>query len=68
LAFLLLAVCDGQVDGERVGENARAKVLNTFDIQKMIHLSLRAYQKAMVDSGHFKQESSKAQGALVSQT
>ncbi len=68
LAFLLLAVCDGQVDSERVGENARAKVLNTFDIQKMIHLSLRAYQRALVDSGYFKQESARAHQGLASQT
>ncbi len=46
LAELLLQVFNGQVSAKEMGEQARLKVLNLFDAQKMLAQTLLAYRQA----------------------
>ena len=46
LAELLLQVFNGQVQVAQMGENARQKVLNLFDSEKMLDQTLLAYAQA----------------------
>lgn len=46
LSELLLQIFNGQIQGSEMGENARQKVLNLFDAEKMLEQTLLAYRQA----------------------
>ncbi|MGE4132524.1 MAG: glycosyltransferase family 4 protein [Bdellovibrionales bacterium] len=46
LSELLLQIFNGQIVAEQIGEQARQKVLNLFDSEKMLSQTLLAYTKA----------------------
>lgn len=51
LASLLLEVFAGNLPTAEIGEKARKKVLDYFDLQKMVHSTIDAYQKILVKRG-----------------
>jgi 1,2-diacylglycerol 3-alpha-glucosyltransferase len=51
LTELFLSVFDGSISTEKVGEAARNKVLNLFDTQKMVRVTIDAYRKALLNTG-----------------
>ena len=51
LTELFLRVFDGSISTENVGEAARNKVLNLFDTQKMVRVTIAAYKKALLNTG-----------------
>lgn len=54
LSQLILNVFTGAVQAEQIGENARSKVVNLFDTQKMIRAVLDAYRKILINTGNYK--------------
>lgn len=54
LSKLLLKIFSEEVDSETMGEKAREKVINLFDIKKMVNETVLAYKQTMVQSGLYK--------------
>lgn len=54
LSQLILKVFTGEIQSEQIGENARSKVVNLFDTQKMIRAVLDAYRKILLNTGDYK--------------
>lgn len=54
LANLLLEIFAGSLPSAEIGERARKKVVDYFDPQKMVHSTIDAYRKILVDTGLFK--------------
>ena len=57
LADLFLKVFDGTISTESIGESARNKVLNLFDTQKMVRITVDAYQRALINTGLYSRKS-----------
>jgi len=52
LSHLLLKIFDGKVNSEDIGRNARQKILDLFNTQKMIQEMTKAY-KGILESSKF---------------
>lgn len=54
LSQLLIQICSGELSTELIGDNARSKVMNLFDMDKMLTLTLEAYLKTLMNSRLYK--------------
>lgn len=54
LSKLIIQVFTGHINSEDIGENARKKVINLFDLEKMLKQTLDAYQRILSHSGLYK--------------
>jgi hypothetical protein len=54
LSELFHAVFHGDLDHVAIGERARAKVVQLFDLERMVRMTLDAYFQALSDCGYFK--------------
>lgn len=54
LSKLIIQIFTGHINSDDVGENARKKVINLFDLDKMVTQSLDAYQRILSHSGLYK--------------
>lgn len=66
LADLLLRVFNGELTSQSIGEAARTKVLNVFDTQRMVLLTLDAYYGALLHSGLYGRPASKSAASPTS--
>ncbi len=57
LSELLVAVCAEELPIQEIGERARNKVMNLFDMNKMLGQTLEAYQKTLINTGRYKKQS-----------
>lgn len=57
LTELFLRVFDGTLSTEQIGEAARNKVLNLFDTQKMVSVTVAAYKRALHNTGLYTRKS-----------
>ena len=48
LGKLLLQIFSQKIDTEKVGKNAKKKIMNLFDITQMVNLTLHAYYRIMM--------------------
>ena len=51
LANLLIEIFSGAIATQELGERARKKVLELFDVKKMTDLAISAYRKIIHDAG-----------------
>lgn len=54
LSKLIIQVFTGHISSDDVGDNARKKVVNLFDLEKMLKQTLDAYQRILSHSGLYK--------------
>ena len=54
LAQLMIEIFSGSMSVSEIGEQARKKVVDLFDTQKMIASMLDAYQKILLETGFYK--------------
>ena len=54
LSILLIKLFADQIPSESIGENARQKVVNLFDIEKMLNQTLYAYYQTLLNTGIYK--------------
>ena len=54
LSALLMQIFDGHVPVNQIGQQARQKVMNLFDTQKMVEQTVIAYKKALSHTGYYK--------------
>ncbi len=54
LAILLIEIFSGAIPIEELGERARKKVLELFDVKKMTDLAINAYRQIIRDAGYKK--------------
>ncbi|MCB0407213.1 MAG: glycosyltransferase family 4 protein [Bdellovibrionales bacterium] len=57
LSQLFVGVFDGKISVTEIGEAARNKVMNLFDTQKMVRMTLDAYYQALINTRHYKRKS-----------
>jgi glycosyltransferase involved in cell wall biosynthesis len=54
LAQLLIRICSEELPIAEIGDRARNKVMNLFDMNKMLNLTLEAYFKTLLNTGLYK--------------
>lgn len=54
LAALLIELFARSLPADEIGEKARRKVSDLFDLQRMVQATIDAYHKILVNSGHYK--------------
>lgn len=59
LSSLLISICSAELATDQIGERARAKVMNLFDVDHMLSLTLDAYQQTLKNSGYYKKRRTK---------
>ena len=58
LSLLLDSIMSGGINREKIGENARQKVIDAFNRNRMIDSLINAYRQILINSGKFKQRAS----------
>jgi glycosyltransferase involved in cell wall biosynthesis len=58
LSVLLDRIMSGGINRELIGENARQKVIDAFNRNRMIESLINAYKQILINSGKFKQRTS----------
>ncbi len=58
LSVLLDRIMSGGINREQIGENARQKVIDAFNRNRMIDSLINAYKQILTNSGKFKQRTS----------
>ena len=58
LSVLLDRIMSGGINREQIGENARQKVIDAFNRNRMIDSLINAYKQILINSGKFKQRTS----------
>ena len=58
LSLLLDSIMSGGINREKIGENARQKVIDAFNRNRMIESLINAYRQILKNSGKFKQRAS----------
>ena len=53
LGALLLRIFSQKIDTETIGKNARKKIMDIFNITKMVDLTLHAYQRILINAGFY---------------
>lgn len=68
IANLLIEIFTGLIPLEEIGEQARRKVLNLFDINKMVNETINAYYQILKETGYYRKrrELPQAQPAATS--
>ena len=68
LSTLLIQVFSDQLPAREIGESARNKILNLFDMEKMVKETIEAYRRTLFSTGLYerpKPASSRRQGPRV---
>lgn len=60
LAQLILQIFAGQLPAAQIGEQARQKVMELFDTQRMVNQTIDAYCKTLLNTGFYKKASNAA--------
>jgi len=58
LSDLMQKIFNGEIDRQAIGERARAKVIQLFDLNRMVRSTLKAYAQALNDCGSFRKRRS----------
>ncbi|MCC7403417.1 MAG: glycosyltransferase family 4 protein [Bdellovibrionales bacterium] len=53
LSNLLVQIFSDQLPAREIGENARNKILNLFDMEKMVRQTVEAYNKTLLSTGWY---------------
>lgn len=54
LASLLIQIFEGQLPSQEIGESARRKILDLFDMEKMVEQTIDAYYKILKSTGYYR--------------
>lgn len=56
LASILLGIFNQEIPTQSIGEQARQKIVNLFDMEKMVQQTVNAYSRTLLTSGLFRRQ------------